>query len=127
MRSKGDRGFIDTKKEMLWIEWQTLTRHYTDDQLIIGEWFYDIYQKYSEPIRFYFLSLNESQLQMGNLVIGLGTLGAQLGHTWGTKLYFLGHTWGTLGAQLGHSWGKKLLGAHLGQKQLGHSWGKKVT
>lgn len=53
MRSKRDRGFIDTKKEMLWIEWQTLTRHYTDDQLIIGEWFYDIYQKYSEPIRKY--------------------------------------------------------------------------
>ena len=50
--SKRDRGFIDTKKEMLWIEWQTLTRHYTDDQLIIGEWFYDIYEKYSEPIRF---------------------------------------------------------------------------
>ena len=31
---------------------------------------------------------------------------------------------GTLGAQLGHSWGKKLLGAHLGQKQLGHTWGQ---
>ncbi|KAL5269698.1 hypothetical protein ACHWQZ_G003232 [Mnemiopsis leidyi] len=53
VRPKRDRGFIDTKKEMLWIEWQTLARHYTDDQLLVGEWFYDIYQKYSEPIRQY--------------------------------------------------------------------------
>ena len=57
------------------------------------------------------------------MVIGLGTLGAQLGHTWGTKLYFLGHTWGTVGAKsyLGHTWGT--LGAETVGAQLGHSWG----
>ena len=59
----------------------------------------------------------------GNLVIGLGTVGAHLGH----KIVFpgahLGHSWGTVGAQLGQkvTWGT--LEAHLGQKQLGHSWG----
>ena len=70
----------------------------------------------------------------GNLVIGLGTLGAQLGHSWGTLGAqnciswgtlgaHLGHSWGTVGAKsyLGHTWGT--LGAHLGQKQLGHTWG----
>ena len=30
------------KQEMLWIEWQTLARHYTDDALIVGEWYTDI-------------------------------------------------------------------------------------
>ena len=70
--------------------------------------------------------------KLGNLVIGLGTVGAQLGH----KIVFpgahLGHSWGTVGADtavcvnlthLGHTWGTKLLGAHLGQIQLGASWG----
>ena len=47
-----------------------------------------------------------------------GTVGA---HSWGTKLYFLGHTWGKVGAKsyLGHTWGTlgaEAVGAHLGQK-----------
>lgn len=54
--SKRDRGFIDTKREVLWIEWQTLCRHYTEDKLIIGEWFYDIIEKYSEPARYIIFS-----------------------------------------------------------------------
>ena len=33
-----------------------------------------------------------------------------MGHSWGTKQKFLGHSWGIVGAQ-------------LGKKLLGHSWG----
>ena len=48
---KSERGFTDMKKEMLWFEWQTLAQHYTDDQVLLGEWFYDITNKYSEATR----------------------------------------------------------------------------
>ena len=72
-----------------------------------------------------------------------------LGHSWGTKLKFLGHSWCKLWAQLGKkvTWGivgANTVGAHLRQSrgendlkhslgklntlgaQLGHSWGKKL-
>ena len=58
----------------------------------------------------------------GNLVIGLGTLGAQNCISWGTLGAQLGQkvTWGTLGAQA--------VGAHLGQKSdLKHSFCKLNT
>ena len=50
---------------------------------------------------------------------------AQLGHSWGTKLKFLGHTWdkkllGTFVAHLWHSRGKYswgTAGAHLGHSR----------
>ena len=46
-----------------------------------------------------------------------------MGHTWGTKLFFLEHSWGTVGAKsyLGHTWGT--LGAEAVGAQLGHTWG----
>ena len=53
VRSAGMRGpIVDVKREMLWIEWQTLAREYSDDQMIIGEWFFDLMKNYTEPQRY---------------------------------------------------------------------------
>ena len=52
-----------------------------------------------------------------------------MGHTFGTKLNFLGQSWGIVGAKsyLGHTWGTA--GAHLGHTwgTLGANLGHKVT
>ena len=42
-----------------------------------------------------------------------------MGHSWDTKLKFLG----TLGVHYGHSRGEKFLGAHLGHIREKYSWG----
>lgn len=44
---------FDSKRELLWVEWQTLAGHFSDDVIIIGEWFRDILDAYSEPQRRY--------------------------------------------------------------------------